>query len=134
MGQIGLENVTKEFAGGVRAVDDVSLTIGDGEFMVLVGPSGCGKTTTLRMLAGFERPTTGEIRFDGRVVNDEPPRAREIGFVFQNYALFTHMSAYDNIALGLKARGEAKAEVRLARALPQTLGEPVGMRAAVVAA
>ena len=111
MAQIELENVTKEFAGGVRAVDDVSLTIENGEFMVLVGPSGCGKTTALRMVAGLEEISEGLVKIGERVVNHVPPRDRDIAMVFQSYALYPHISVYDNIAFGLRLRKAPKGEV-----------------------
>jgi multiple sugar transport system ATP-binding protein len=105
-----LEHVTKAFAGGVLAVDDVSLEIESGEFLVLVGPSGCGKSTLLRMIAGLEESTAGSIRIDGADVTDLPPRARDIAMVFQTYALYPHMSVRQNLAYGLKVRKTAKAE------------------------
>ena len=92
MGRIVLEHVTKEFPGGVQAVRDVSLEIGDGEFMVLVGPSGCGKTTILRMIAGLDEVTDGEVTIGDRVVTDEKPKDRDVDMVFQNYALYPHMT------------------------------------------
>jgi multiple sugar transport system ATP-binding protein len=93
----------KKHFGDVRAVDGVEITIQEGEFLVLLGPSGCGKTTTMRMIAGLEKPTGGEIRIGGRVVNDLPPRARKVAMVFQSYALYPHMTVYNNIAFPLKA-------------------------------
>ena len=102
MAEISLERATKEFAGGVLAVDDVSLHIDDGEFLVLVGPSGCGKSTLLRMIAGLEEATAGTIRIDGRDVTDVPPRARDVAMVFQSYALYPHLSVRQNLAYGLK--------------------------------
>ena len=111
MGQIAVENVTKEFAGGVRAVDDVSLEIADGEFMVLVGPSGCGKTTALRMIAGLETITSGQVVLDGQVINDLPPKDRDIAMVFQNYALYPHMNAAKNMGFPLKMRGLPQREI-----------------------
>jgi multiple sugar transport system ATP-binding protein len=108
MASITLRHLTKEFtdAGGknVRAVNDLNLEIHDGEFLVLVGPSGCGKTTALRMLAGLDEASSGEILIGGQVVNDIPPRERNIAMVFQNYALYPHMSVYENMAFGLKQR------------------------------
>jgi len=92
--------VSKQF-GDVRAVDGVDLSTREGEFLVLLGPSGCGKTTLLRMIAGLERPTAGEILIGGQVVNDLPPRARKIAMVFQSYALYPHMSVFKNIAFPL---------------------------------
>ncbi len=102
MATVELIGVRKHF-GSVRAVDGVDLTAQEGEFLVLLGPSGCGKTTLLRMIAGLERPTAGEIRFDGQVVNHLPPRARRVAMVFQSYALYPHMSVFDNIAFPLRA-------------------------------
>jgi multiple sugar transport system ATP-binding protein len=112
MGRIVLEGITKEFPGGVVAVDDVSLEIEDGEFMVLVGPSGCGKSTILRILAGLEEVTAGEIWIDGRQVTDLPPKQRDVAMVFQNYALYPHMTVEENIGFGLKLRHTDKAEIR----------------------
>jgi multiple sugar transport system ATP-binding protein len=109
--RIELKNLRKEF-GATIAVKELNLEIEDGEFLVLVGPSGCGKTTTLRMMAGFEDPTTGEITMDGAVVNDLEPRDRDIGMVFQNHALFPHKSVYDNIEFGLRMKKMAKEERR----------------------
>src|ERR1700692_4983318 len=96
-----LENVSKEYSAH-RAVNSVSLDIGRGEFFSLLGPSGCGKTTTLRMIAGFEDPTSGEIRIDGKVVNDLEPRDRGLGMVFQTHALFPHKTVRQNIEFGLR--------------------------------
>jgi len=108
---VELEGVTKRF-GDVTAVRDVSLEVRRGEFLALLGPSGCGKTTTLRMIAGFEDPDTGTVRIKGAVVNDVPPYRRNLGMVFQHYALFPHMSVFDNVAFGLRMRGTPGAEVR----------------------
>src|SRR5919198_257744 len=108
---IGLVDVSKRF-GGVSAVDDVSLEIGDGEFFSLLGPSGCGKTTTLRMIAGFERPDTGHIVLQGDDVTDVPANRRAVNMVFQQYALFPHMSVYDNVAFGLKVKRVPRSEHR----------------------
>jgi multiple sugar transport system ATP-binding protein len=103
MAEIELSHIDKVYEGAeAPAVQDLSLQVADGEFMVLVGPSGCGKTTALRMVAGLEDITEGELRIGGRVVNDMPPRGRDIAFVFQNYALYPHMTVYDNIGFGLK--------------------------------
>ena len=110
MARIDLENITKLYPGGVRAVDSVSLTVGDHEFVVLVGPSGCGKSTTLRMVAGLEEITAGSIRIGQRVVNDLPPKDRDIAMVFQNYALYPHMTVYRNMEFGLKMRGVPRAQ------------------------
>jgi multiple sugar transport system ATP-binding protein len=115
MAKVVLANLVKIFpeksGPGVRAVNDVSLTVEDREFMVLVGPSGCGKSTTLRMIAGLEEINQGTVTIDGRVVNDVPPKDRDIAMVFQNYALYPHMSVYDNLAFGLKLRKFPKAEI-----------------------
>jgi multiple sugar transport system ATP-binding protein len=105
---IELERVTKAFSGGVVAVDDVSLAVESGEFLVLVGPSGCGKSTLLRMIAGLEEVTDGEIRIDGRDVTDDPPRLRDVAMVFQSYALYPHMTVRENLGYGLKVRRTAK--------------------------
>jgi multiple sugar transport system ATP-binding protein len=111
MAGIELERVTKVFAGDVAAVDDVSLEIADGEFIVLVGPSGCGKSTLLRMIAGLEEVTQGRIVIDGADVTDLAPRRRDIAMVFQSYALYPHMSVRQNIAYGLKVRRASKEEI-----------------------
>jgi len=108
--RVELTNITKLF-GPLRAVDDVSLTIGEGNFFTLLGPSGCGKTTLLRTIAGFYNPDAGEIRFGERLINHIPAHRRETGMVFQNYALFPHLSVYDNIAYGLRARKIPKAQI-----------------------
>jgi spermidine/putrescine transport system ATP-binding protein len=109
--EIRLSNVTKRF-GEVTAVDDVSLTIGSGEFFSLLGPSGCGKTTTLRMLGGFDLPTTGTISLRGADVTREPPDKRPVNMVFQSYALFPHLDVAGNVGFGLKRRGVANDEIR----------------------
>jgi ABC-type Fe3+/spermidine/putrescine transport system ATPase subunit len=106
-----LENVSKEF-NRLAAVKEVSLEIGEGEFVTLLGPSGCGKTTTLRMIAGFETPTSGRIRYDGRVINDLIPQRRNFGIVFQSYALFPHMKVRENVAFGLKMHRYPKDRIR----------------------
>jgi multiple sugar transport system ATP-binding protein len=111
MAAITLEHVTKEFAAGVVAVDDVSLTIEDGEFMVLVGPSGCGKSTLLRMIAGLEDITDGTISIGDRDVTELPPPERDIAMVFQNYALYPHMSVQENLGFGLSVRHTPKSEI-----------------------
>ena len=111
MSEIRLEHVTKEFPGGVQAVAGVSLTISSGEFMVLVGPSGCGKTTLLRMLAGLEEVTDGEIWIGEREVSRLAPRDRDIAMVFQNYALYPHYTVEKNLGYGLKVRSTPKAEI-----------------------
>jgi multiple sugar transport system ATP-binding protein len=108
---IELERVTKRYAGDVLAVDDVSLAIEDGEFVVLVGPSGCGKSTLLRMIAGLEEVTAGRVRIDGRDVTDWAPRLRDIAMVFQTYALYPHMTVRQNLGYGLKVRRTPKPEI-----------------------
>jgi multiple sugar transport system ATP-binding protein len=111
MAAVRLHNVRKVYDNGKVAVADASFEVSDGELMVLVGPSGCGKTTLLRMIAGLETATSGSIAIDGRVVNDMPPRERDIAMVFQNYALYPHMSVAQNLAFGLKLRGVPRAEI-----------------------
>ncbi len=105
MAEITLEQLTKVYGDGTRAVSDLDLEIADGEFVVLVGPSGCGKTSALRMVAGLEPITGGRVLIGGEVVNKLPPKDRDIAMIFQNYALYPHMSAFDNMAFGLKLRG-----------------------------
>jgi multiple sugar transport system ATP-binding protein len=112
MGGIVLDRVSKVFPGDVMAVDDVDLTIADGEFIVLVGPSGCGKSTLLRMIAGLEGVSAGSIRIGDREVTEVAPRARDIAMVFQNYALYPHMRVWDNLAFALKLRRTAKPAMR----------------------
>ncbi|MBO0764663.1 MAG: sn-glycerol-3-phosphate ABC transporter ATP-binding protein UgpC [Hyphomicrobiaceae bacterium] len=111
MASVTLENVKKVYAGGVEAVQGVSLAIPDGEFTVLLGPSGCGKSTLLRMIAGLETITEGTISIGGRIVNHIEPAERDVAMVFQNYALYPHMSVYDNMAYGLRNRGAPKREI-----------------------
>ncbi|MBA5777010.1 sn-glycerol-3-phosphate import ATP-binding protein UgpC [Stappia sp. F7233] len=111
MATILLDQVRKVYAGNVEAVKGVSIDIADGEFIVLVGPSGCGKSTLLRMIAGLEEISGGEIHIGDRVVNNVEPADRDIAMVFQNYALYPHMSVYDNLAYGLRNRGVAKGEI-----------------------
>ncbi|HBT49857.1 MAG: ABC-type sugar/spermidine/putrescine/iron/thiamine transport system ATPase component [Caldanaerobacter subterraneus] len=111
MAEVVLKHVHKVYPGGVTAVKDFNLEIADKEFIVLVGPSGCGKTTTLRMIAGLEEITSGELYIDGKLVNDVPPKDRDIAMVFQNYALYPHMTVYDNMAFGLKLRKVPRAEI-----------------------
>ncbi|MCR9135967.1 MAG: sn-glycerol-3-phosphate ABC transporter ATP-binding protein UgpC [Alphaproteobacteria bacterium] len=110
MARVSLTNITKRW-GDFIGVDNQSLEINDKEFLVLLGPSGCGKTTTMRMIAGLEEPTAGEIRIGDRVVNDDLPKDRDVAMVFQNYGLYPHMTIFDNIAYPLKVRGTPKAEV-----------------------
>jgi multiple sugar transport system ATP-binding protein len=110
MATVTFDNVNKSY-GDFQAVKDLDLEIGDGEFMVLVGPSGCGKTTSLRMIAGLEEITSGTLRIGDRVVNDVPPKDRDIAMVFQSYALYPHMSVRENLAFGLKLRKVPKAEI-----------------------
>jgi multiple sugar transport system ATP-binding protein len=111
MAQIILDRVEKMYGGGVKAVDGLSLDIHDGEFMVFVGPSGCGKSTALRSIAGLEEITAGTISIGDRVVNDLPPKDRDIAMVFQNYALYPHMTVEQNLAFGLQLRKTPKAEI-----------------------
>lgn len=111
MARVELKSVSKVYQGGVYAVKDATLDINDKEFVVLVGPSGCGKSTTLRMVAGLEEVTSGEIYIDGRLVNDVAPKDRDIAMVFQNYALYPHMTVYKNMAFGLMLRRYPKAEI-----------------------
>ena len=110
MARVGFDHVTKRFDGTV-AVDDLALEIADGEFLVLVGPSGCGKTTALRMLAGLEDVTDGRILIGDRVVNNIAPASRDVAMVFQSYALYPHMTVYDNLAFGLRNLKVPKAEI-----------------------
>lgn len=123
MAEVLLENVTKIYPGDVKAVNNIALAIRDQEFVVLVGPSGCGKSTTLRMVAGLEDISAGAIRIGGRVVNDVPPKDRDIAMVFQNYALYPHMTVYKNMAFGLKLRGVPRQEIdQKVRATAKMLG------------
>ena len=112
MAGVSVRKIVKSYEGDVQAVRGIDLEIADQEFVVLVGPSGCGKSTTLRMIAGLEEITSGEIWIGGDVVNDMPPRDRDIAMVFQNYALYPHMSVFDNMAFGLKLRKLPKAEIK----------------------
>jgi multiple sugar transport system ATP-binding protein len=111
MAGVVLDELTKRYDGGALAVDKLNLDIGDGEFVCLVGPSGCGKTTALRMIAGLEEITSGQVRIGDRVVNNLPPRDRDIAMVFQSYALYPHMSVRDNMAFGLQLRKTPKADI-----------------------
>ena len=111
MAGVTFEQVSKVYPDGTRAVDDINLEIRDGEFMVLVGPSGCGKTTALRMVAGLEDISEGTLRIGERVVNYVPSRDRDIAMVFQSYALYPHLTVYDNIAFGLKLKKVPKDEI-----------------------
>src|SRR5918911_335806 len=111
MAQVAFERVSKIYPDGTRAVNDVNLDIRDGEFMVLVGPSGCGKTTALRMVAGLEEISEGVLRIGERVVNHVPSRDRDIAMVFQSYALYPHLSVYENIAFGLRLKKMPKDEI-----------------------
>ena len=108
MAEITLDGVTKVFADGQEAVKEMDLEIGDGEFMILVGPSGCGKSTALRMIAGLEDITEGELKIGGEVVNDRAPKDRDIAMVFQNYALYPHMTVRENMGFALKLAGVDK--------------------------
>ena len=110
--QIQLEDVGKVYPDGTRAVVDLDMEVDDGELVVFVGPSGCGKTSALRMIAGLEEITDGTVRIGGEVVNDLPPKDRDVAMIFQNYALYPHMSAYDNMAFALKMRGVDRGEIR----------------------
>src|SRR3974390_2521538 len=112
MANVALRNVRKAYPNGFEAIKGVSFTVGDGQFCVLVGPSGCGKSTLLRMVAGLESVTSGEIAIGGRVVNQVEPADRDIAMVFQNYALYPHMSVYNNMAYGLRNRGMKEAEIK----------------------
>ncbi|MBL7114355.1 MAG: sn-glycerol-3-phosphate ABC transporter ATP-binding protein UgpC [Kiritimatiellae bacterium] len=111
MASVTLEHVDKVYPGNVTAVSDFNLEIKDGEFVVLVGPSGCGKSTTLRMVAGLEEISNGTVKIGDRVVNDVPPKDRDIAMVFQNYALYPHMTVYDNMAFGLKLRKFSRKDI-----------------------
>src|SRR6266851_10132863 len=111
MAQIGLEGLTKVYPDGTKAVSGLDLEIADGEFDVFVGPSGCGKTSVLRMVAGLEEITGGTVRIGDRAVNHLLPKDRDIAMVFQNYALYPHMTVFDNMAFGLRQRKVAKDEI-----------------------
>lgn len=111
MAEVILRNISKVYEGGQKAVNNVNLEVKDKEFVVLVGPSGCGKSTTLRMIAGLEEISSGELYIDGKMVNSISPKDRDIAMVFQNYALYPHMTVFDNIAFGLKIRKYSRAEI-----------------------
>ncbi|RKY48882.1 MAG: glycerol-3-phosphate ABC transporter ATP-binding protein, partial [Candidatus Neomarinimicrobiota bacterium] len=111
MAQIVLKNIDKTFDERRKVIDNLNLTVRDGEFLVLVGPSGCGKSTTLRLIAGLESATAGDIFIGETLVNHIPPKDRDISMVFQNYALYPHMTVHDNIAFGLKLRKYPKEEI-----------------------
>src|SRR3989442_9097166 len=133
MAEVRLEHVTKRFSEDVAALDDLTLEVADGEFLILVGPSGRGKTTALRLVAGLEKPTSGSIAIGGRVINDVSPRDRDIAMVFQNYALYPHMTVYRNLAFGLRQRKAPKSEIdRRVREVSGMLGldELLGRRPA----
>ncbi|WP_141704054.1 ABC transporter ATP-binding protein, partial [Methylobrevis pamukkalensis] len=110
MATVTIDNVKKRY-GAVDVIHGVSVDIEDGEFVILVGPSGCGKSTLLRMLAGLEEISAGDIRIGGKVVNDVPPKGRDIAMVFQNYALYPHMNVADNMSFSLRLKGTPKAEI-----------------------
>jgi multiple sugar transport system ATP-binding protein len=129
MAQIRLESLTKHF-GEVRAVQDLSLIAEHGSFIALLGPSGCGKTTTMNMIAGLEKPTNGEIYFDDEAISRLEPGQRNVGFVFQNYAIFTHMSVYDNLAFGLRVRKPRPAREEVDREV-RKVAETVGLAQAL---
>ena len=112
MASLSLKNVCKVYPNGFEAVKDFNLEVEDQEFIIFVGPSGCGKSTTLRMIAGLEEISSGELKIDGRVVNDVEPKDRDIAMVFQNYALYPHMTVFDNMAFGLKLRKVPKDEIK----------------------
>ena len=111
MASLSLKNVCKVYPNGFEAVKDFNLDVADKEFIIFVGPSGCGKSTTLRMIAGLEEISSGDLIIDGKVMNDVEPKDRDIAMVFQNYALYPHMTVFDNMAFGLKLRKVPKAEI-----------------------
>ena len=112
MSRIEFKRVCKSYADGTRAVVDLDLSIADREFLCILGPSGCGKSSTLRMLAGLEPVSSGDVTLDGARINDTPPQARDMAMVFENYALYPHLPVFDNIAMPLKARGLPRAEIQ----------------------
>src|SRR4051794_19715433 len=123
MAAIEMKNIVKEYGDGFPAVNDVSIDVADGEFMILVGPSGCGKSTLLRMIVGLEDITSGDMMIGDRRVNDLAPRDRNLAMVFQNYALYPHLTVYENIAFPLRLAGASNDEVdREGRGAPKTLG------------
>src|SRR3989338_1482236 len=111
MAQVSLKNISKIFPNGAKVVNNVALGVENKEFMVLVGPSGCGKSTTLRMIAGLEEITEGQIYIGDKLVNDIPAKDRDIAMVFQNYAIYPHFTVFENMAFGLKLRGYPKSEI-----------------------
>ena len=130
-GRLELESITRVFTGrgsAVTAVDDVSLSVEPGEFITLLGPSGCGKTTTLRIVAGFESGTAGELRLDGRSITATPPQKRQMAMVFQSYALFPHLTVGQNIAYGLKVRRRSRQDIEAAMQIALTSMNLVGLR------
>src|SRR5262249_22432156 len=141
MAAVAVNEIRKTF-GDVAAVNGISLEARDGEFMVLLGPSGCGKTTLLRIIAGLEKPTSGQILIDGQVVNDMPPRARGIAMVFQSYGLYPHLTVWNNIAFPLRTQGTARDEIKrkvewaghLARRRPRELSGGERQRVALARA
>ena len=112
MASLSLKNVCKVYPNGFEAVKDFNLDVADKEFIIFVGPSGCGKSTTLRMIAGLEEISSGDLIIDGKVMNDVEPKDRDIAMVFQNYALYPHMTVFDNMAFGLKLRKVTKDEIK----------------------
>src|SRR5690606_22551801 len=112
MATLSFRNIKKTYPGDVAVIHGLDMDVQDGEFIVIVGPSGCGKSTLMRMVAGLESITEGEVLIDGKVVNALEPAERDIAMVFQNYALYPHMSVYDNMAYGLKIRKLSKADIR----------------------
>ncbi len=123
MAEITLESLSKVYPDGTQAVTDLQLEVASGEFVVFVGPSGCGKTTALRMIAGLESITSGTVRLDGQVINDLPPKDRDIAMVFQNYALYPHMDAAKNMGFALRMRGLPKEEIDIrVREVARVLG------------
>src|ERR1700753_20299 len=122
MAEIVLDGVTKVFDDGYEAVKDLNLDVADGEFMILVGPSGCGKSTALRMIAGLEDISSGELKIDDQIINDRSPKDRDIAMVFQNYALYPHMTVRENMGFALSLAGVDKAEIdRKVEEAPATL-------------